>query len=254
MIKRRFHLLVMVVIARMQRHRPPGYRRICHILGSASMAHVAQCVAESPIFDATAYIKWNADVDFSRVAPEDHYRRFGIWENRDPGPLFSCCFYGEKNPDVAQLPAVPHYILFGDKEGRAPNELFDPEWVKPFLAGTVEETENSLLAYARQWCELDVWPNPLFDSQWYATEYEEHLSPGAIPLAHFLSGRNADTFNPDPLFDSSWYRLRYPWIGGLRPLYHYLHHGSQLEYDPSPAISGRLLSLEAAVIIGSREL
>jgi hypothetical protein len=206
----------------------------------------------SPIFDAEQYVEWNSDVDFSQTTPENHYCRFGMWENRDPGPLFSCAFYRDRNPDVSTLPAVPHYVFFGDAEGRKPNELFDPNWAKPMLTGVGDDFGTSLVAFAETWRAVDVWPNPLFDSLWYAAEYGEDLQLGSVPLAHFLSGRNADMFNPNPLFDSAWYRARYPWICGMRPLAHYLEHGSLMAYDPSPTVSGRLLRAESLAILGSQ--
>ena len=249
---RRLTLLILALVAWLQRHAPPGYAKSSSVIGRLAMSRDLQTLVASPVFDAERYVEWNPDVDFFNITPKDHYLRFGIWENRDPGPLFSCAYYGDRNPDVSNLPAVPHYVLFGDAEGRKPNELFDPNWVKPFLVDLGEDFGTSLVAFAHNWHVVDVWPNPLFDSKWYAAEYQEDLPLGIVPLAHFLSGRNADMFNPNPLFDSKWYRERYPWIGGMRPLSHYLEHGSLMAYDPSPTVSGGLLRAEAPAILGSQ--
>lgn len=102
----------------------------------------------TPFFDATYYLQNNPDVFESGMDPYTHYIQYGAneallgAESRKPAPWFDIEFYYENNPDLvdAELGAADlflHFVNYGYKEGRAPNED---------AVGVV--TADSLLAYA----------------------------------------------------------------------------------------------------------
>ena len=56
------------------------------------------------------------------VTPIQHFVRFGLLLQRDPGPKFDTRHYVEVNPDVvaAGMDPLLHYIRHGEAEGREP--------------------------------------------------------------------------------------------------------------------------------------
>jgi lipopolysaccharide biosynthesis protein/FMN phosphatase YigB (HAD superfamily) len=80
-------------------------------------------IRNSLLFDPDFYLEKNLDVSESGVDPAEHYLRYGAFEGRDPGPIFSTQEYLRRNPDVAaaKVNALLHYELHGRAEGRWPN-------------------------------------------------------------------------------------------------------------------------------------
>ncbi|MGY8872488.1 MAG: hypothetical protein ACKVJE_18815 [Pseudomonadales bacterium] len=79
-----------------------------------------EMILSSEYFDAEWYLAQYPDVAESTISPAEHYLRFGVQEQRFPGPLFSGIWYAETYPDVAESGINPllHYIKFGETEGR----------------------------------------------------------------------------------------------------------------------------------------
>jgi hypothetical protein len=83
------------------------------------------------VFNAARYLQLNPDVAAAGVNAEDHFRRNGQREGRDPGGLFDTRVYLDDNPDVRDVvergvtTAVGHFLSFGQFEGRNPSRTFD---------------------------------------------------------------------------------------------------------------------------------
>jgi hypothetical protein len=65
--------------------------------------------------------------------------------------------------------------------------------------------------------------SPLFDSQWYVTEYPDVLTSGLAPEVHYLRFGTLLRRNPSKLFDGVHYRREYIDVqkSGFNPLVHY---------------------------------
>ncbi len=83
------------------------------------------------VFNPARYLQLNPDVAAAGVNAEDHFRRFGQREGREPGGLFDTRAYLDDNPDVrdaverGQTTAVGHFLSNGQFEGRNPTRMFD---------------------------------------------------------------------------------------------------------------------------------
>ncbi|MEE2741617.1 MAG: glycoside hydrolase family 99-like domain-containing protein [Pseudomonadota bacterium] len=83
---------------------------------------LAREVEQSGLFDADWYVKTFPDARLVDVTPIQHFVRFGLLLQRDPGPKFDTRHYVEVNPDVvaAGMDPLLHYIRHGEAEGREP--------------------------------------------------------------------------------------------------------------------------------------
>ena len=81
---------------------------------------LAREVEQSGLFDADWYVKTFPDARLVDVTPIQHFVRFGLLLQRDPGPKFDTRHYVEVNPDVvaAGMDPLLHYIRHGEAEGR----------------------------------------------------------------------------------------------------------------------------------------
>jgi hypothetical protein len=83
------------------------------------------------LFNPQQYLQDNPDVRAAGLSAEDHFRRFGQREGRNPNRFFDTAAYLAANPDVAAavragaVTAVEHFLRNGQYEGRNPNALFD---------------------------------------------------------------------------------------------------------------------------------
>lgn len=78
-------------------------------------------IRQSGLFDEAWYVQTYKDVVSLGLDPFEHFIRFGLTLERDPGPLFNTRFYKAENPDVVAAGQIPllHYIQQGIHEGRA---------------------------------------------------------------------------------------------------------------------------------------
>ncbi|PHQ64557.1 MAG: hypothetical protein COC10_00265 [Sphingobium sp.] len=83
---------------------------------------LAREVEQSGLFDADWYVENFRDAKLLDLTPLQHFVRFGLLLDRDPGPRFDTRHYMETNPDVvaAGMASLIHYIRFGEGEGRQP--------------------------------------------------------------------------------------------------------------------------------------
>ena len=86
------------------------------------LEQLAREISESGLFDEKWYVGNYRDVALVGLHPLDHFIRFGMALQRNPGPGFDARYYLSQNADVALsgAPAFLHYIRFGQSEGRRP--------------------------------------------------------------------------------------------------------------------------------------
>ena len=84
-------------------------------------------------------------------------------------------------------------------------------------------------------------PCPLFDEEWYFSQYPDVLENGMDGWAHYLRYGAYEGRNPNYLFDSAWYISQYPDIAEKRqnPLLHYWRYGAAEGRNPAPLFSTR---------------
>jgi GR25 family glycosyltransferase involved in LPS biosynthesis len=154
--------------------------------------------------------------------------------------LFDGEFYLRRRPDVADLKVSPlwHYRVYGAREGMWPCPLFDPSYYA--TQSHIPGRENPLVQYIRQGSAQHRKPHALFDSAFYVARYGNHIPPGMLPLAHFLAIGGQAGFDPLPLFDSSHYLSQRPHLKSLRqnPLIDYLNEGWREGASPHPSFNG----------------
>lgn len=105
------------------------------------------------MFDAKYYLKMNPDVAEAvargEMTAQEHYLRYGKFENRAPSPFFDPVLYARENPDVAaavengtMLSLFDHFALHGQQEGREASLFFNAEVylaANPDVAAAVED-------------------------------------------------------------------------------------------------------------------
>ena len=84
------------------------------------------------LFDSSYYMERYSDVAKAGVDPYWHFVHYGWRQGRNPNEFFDLSWYLERNPDVreAGIDPLKHYIERGWKEGRDPGPKFS---VKNYL-------------------------------------------------------------------------------------------------------------------------
>ena len=122
-------------------------------------------------------------------------------------------FYLANNPDVAAagVDALDHYIDAGDREGRRPSSIFDPDWYRTTYLGG-DASLNTLADYLhRNPAGSSRNPNRWFDNDHYRST--AGIGPRIDPMQHYLAaGRGAK--DPSRDFDFDELRCRFPDLGG----------------------------------------
>ncbi|NHO32674.1 glycoside hydrolase family 99-like domain-containing protein [Acetobacter fallax] len=138
--------------------------------------------------------------------------------------LFDTEFYTITYPDLADLgtAALAHYIEHGWREGRRPNQYFDPHW---YVAENPEVTGDPLLHYITTGEAEGRRPIAWFDPVWYRETYP--VPEGMLLLRHYLLNRHRTDVSPMPEFDPAFYLRIYPDVAqaGVDPLEHYMVQG-----------------------------
>ena len=225
-----------------------GTRRLvawarCHTISSELASRVEE-VRVSGVFDPDFYAQRYPEVVGVGKGLMDHYVRFGIWENRDPGPLFSCAHYLNQVGEETSMPAILDFLLCGDATGRSPNWLFDTTWYRQRYIRDEGRRHTALFHYLAEYRKNDLWTHPLFHSSWFAERYARLIPRRTSPLAFYLSAEDTSRLMPNPLFDADWY-LRHYAIESDEPLRHYMEYGERMGLAPHPFVSGELLSILA---------
>jgi len=149
------------------------------------------------LFNEEYYLQENPDVLDAGVDPFQHYLSHGVWEERQPSPLFNPSYYQDQVTGLAG-PSVKHFLEKGGLDG-----------LNPIPQG--------------------------FDSRWYLERHPEVARARMNPLIHYLRKGRSSGFDPSPIFSVVWYRKQNADVlhGGIDPLSHYLWQGFQEGRTPS---------------------
>ncbi len=133
-------------------------------------------------------------------------RRFGAYLDPAFGDYVDAEWYQNRYSDVSSAGAEPtqHFLHFGHKEGRSPNEFFDPAW---YISNypSIWSTTEALLNYVGSGWREGRNPGPCFDGRRYLAEYPDVASADIEPLLHYLTYGRAEgrcTFKVKPLSTS----------------------------------------------------
>ena len=142
--------------------------------------------------------------------------------------LFDANYYLDVHTDVAQSTMRPlkHYVIYGDRENRAPMPFFDPAYYRHNVKGKLSRA-NSLLHYAHVGRYLGFSPSPWFDVDYYLKNNKDVLRSGIDPLLHFLQRGGKEGRSPCMSFDGVRYLCDNPDVAAanVNPLLHYLRYG-----------------------------
>jgi hypothetical protein len=170
----------------------------------------AELIRSSLLFDAEWYRRQYPDV--VEFEPAEHYLRYGLVQDRQPGPRFDGVWYADNYPDVRSSGTNPllHYLLFGMREGRriraldlaldparveeiriqaehvARSELFDADWYLDAYPEARNAPWPPAVDYVRHGVGLQRQPSPRFDGQWYLETYDDVRETEQNPLVHYL--------------------------------------------------------------------
>jgi len=84
--------------------------------------------------------------------------------------------------------------------------------------------------------QKDLWPDPLFDRNYYLAKNPDVAAAGIDPVAHFLKVGARTGCNPNPLFDVKYYLHEHPEVidSKLNSLQHFVVSGSAAGLQPNP--------------------
>lgn len=164
--------------------------------------------------------------------------------------IFDRAYYLDVNNDVRQSGQLPlrHYVFYGDKEGRSPMALFDPNYYRNQVPGLTKHV-NTLLHYAYIGRYRKISPSPWFDVAYYLDNNKDVARSGYDPLVHYLKWGGTEGRSPCQQFDGSYYLRSYPDVAamGINPLIHYLFSGRQEGRSTLPE-HGSNIAMETNII------
>lgn len=230
-------------------------------------------VSPHPLFDAEYYSNQLSEVPSNQTLLE-HFLDLGWKDEISPTPHFDFDYYYRENPDVKSVGTNPflHYLVFGEDEGRKPNEDFDPAKFAipskpPHWNAYAYESRGKLAFYAilkdkkaaylndasfmvrRTSDEKISLPNSLkkyqgslekfFDKDYYLQTNWDIRDSKYSPEEHYLSFGSKEGRCPHPLFDPAFYRkenfdTEEDAKDQEEPLFHYLAQSNELLVSPHP--------------------
>jgi GT2 family glycosyltransferase/glycosyltransferase involved in cell wall biosynthesis len=162
------------------------------------------------------------------VYPIDRFYRNLLAHMVRRSGLYDESYYSLENPDVVHSEHKPlhHYVAWGDREGRRPMPLFDPDYYREQGPGFTSSV-SSLLHYVWVGCHRDLAPSGWFDSAFYLQQNRDVMFSGINPLLHYLRWGALEGRSPSREFDSRFYLNMYPDVAesGINPLVHYVLNG-----------------------------
>ncbi len=188
-------------------------------------------IAASPLFDNDWYLQKHPDVVAANMNAALHYLQRGGPEGRAPGPYFQANAYLQANPDVAAAGANPLLHFIGRyKDGRFAGEATEND--HNFVAEAIEtdrftdEAIEKTYSFAEEAIQL-IRKSPLFDPDFYLSEYPDLAAGGADPAVHYFLHGGEEGRNPGPYFLTSEYLRQNPEVAAakINALYHYKSRG-----------------------------
>ncbi len=155
--------------------------------------------------------------------------------------LFDGAWFTLRNQDftAATHDALLHFHRFGWREGRWPNQYFDPIYYRSRYGARFEAESNPLLHYIEHGEAEGCRPVPYFDPSWYRRHHD--VAEGELCLRHFLVARCTGEVSAIPEFDGAFYLQHNPDVAdaGMDPLEHYLLQGFREGRRAGPSSLGR---------------
>ena len=189
---------------------------------------ISNLVLPLSIFCKTPLLKWIFRPFFIRLL--------------DKTELFNIDWYTSQYPDVLQSKIAPqlHYLLFGDREGRLPNPIFEPFYYRGQHEG-LAWSKNSLLHYFHKGWLLRFSPGANFDINFYLLQNKDISFSMKEPLLHYLRYVGLEGRSPNPKFDGLFYMKTYQECLQMKitPLEHYLFFGKSAGYFTSHSVQTR---------------
>jgi|GEM_PF-500367 len=183
------------------------------------------------LFDPDWYLNTYPDIrrQFSSN-PLAHYLRYGIIENRRPGPLFDPVFYGTQVPKQivsggiiglpeTRRPLIQHFLRVGGLKGLNPVPIgFDSTWYMNQHPEVKEQGKNPLIHWLETGWKRGYDPAPEFDLSYYLEQNPDAAVSGINPLVHYITwgykeGRDPDPISPKPWNPSGVEDVEYPTVG-----------------------------------------
>jgi FMN phosphatase YigB (HAD superfamily) len=159
------------------------------------------------------------------------YARRGFPGDDDPHPLFSTDWYLRHNREVVAKGMNPlvHYLFIGERAGRSPHPLFDPEY---YRARARTDQPVGLNHFLTSGDRAGLSPHPSFEPDHYRAQLPQGADPTFTAFLVDPTPRHA----PNPWFSPVWYVHRYPDVGreGMNPLYHYEGWGRAQGWSTAP--------------------
>lgn len=155
---------------------------------------------------------------------------------------------------TARLWARPLHMLRmqfrdGDIELVESSGLFSPEHYVRQLGGRAGATSDPIRHYLIHGERAGFSPSVLFDTEWYASEYQDALEFRSL-LVHFILFGDAEHRSPHPLFHPAYY-VRQTSEPIDRPFAHFLDSSAGADMDPHPMFdTARFLDTRAAAVRG----
>jgi hypothetical protein len=120
--------------------------------------------------------------------------------------------------------------------GLMSNPLFDREWYRTQYPDARSSRLSAYRHFRRHGVAEGRDPNALFDTDWYLDRNPDVRASGMDPLDHYLYFGAAEGRNPGPGFNTAWYldHNRDVLEAGTNPLLHYLRHGASEGRAPGP--------------------
>jgi glycosyltransferase involved in cell wall biosynthesis/SAM-dependent methyltransferase len=168
----------------------------------------AEVYISPPLFDREYYLEHNQDVKSAGIDPFQHFVEFGWKEMRNPNELFDVSWYLEQNAAVKQAGINPleHYIEHGWQEYRDPGPGFSVAFYLSQYQDVRDAGVEPLQHYLSSGKSEGRLPrHPLFDREYYLEHNQDVKSAGIDPFQHFVEFGWKEMRNPNELFDVSWY-------------------------------------------------
>lgn len=152
--------------------------------------------------------------------------------------LFDADFYLSRNIDVRDSKTDPifHYVVAGEREGRRPNMLFDPNWYQKTYR-VDPNAVNLFIHYLAVGEKAGFNPSPLFNATFVRKSHQ--LNPSASAFQYFVSQIGKQVVDPNPYFKTNEYLEVNPDVlsSPMPPYYHFIEYGVNEGRIPSKQFS-----------------
>lgn len=234
------------------------------MMNKKQLRAIKKAILKSGLYDEAFYSS-----QFGKNMPEgdllEHYILNGCHEEKSPGYLFDNAYYLAENPDVKQAGINPlyHYIMFGQREGRATRNSKDETLY--LLWCEKRRNQKGIRARLRAFKDiLVILKSGMFDGPYYLEQNEDvynyikktkmwnmRLSKNPLfsiigrafttPVIHYVRQGMYEDRNPSREFSTSFYMNTNPDLSRgtyLTPFVHYIEHGKAEGRKGNRGLSG----------------